>query len=159
MNMNRVIDILKTEKECVERNCNRDCADCDLVLDDKEILQAYTLAIGCIEGNMNEQQPNWIPCSERLPEDSDDVLITYVFDYGKSCPDDIKALLESDEGAYVLFNPKKVWEMPHITIAHYYDGTEDGEPSEWCYDNECYSMPEEVRVIAWMPLPEPYMED
>ena len=106
-----------------------------------------------------QPQPNWIPCSERLPEDSDDVLITYVFDYGKSCPDDIKALLESDEGAYVLFNPKKVWEMPHITIAHYYDGTEDGEPSEWCYDNECYSMPEEVRVIAWMPLPEPYMED
>ena len=64
MNMQRVVDILKTEKECVERAgtgtpnkaCNRECADCDLVLDDKEILQAYTLAIGCIEGCMAESE-------------------------------------------------------------------------------------------------------
>ena len=56
--MQRVVDILKTEKECVERAgtstpnkaCNRACADCDLILNDTEILQAYTLAIGCIEG-------------------------------------------------------------------------------------------------------------
>ena len=58
MTMQRVIDILRTERECVERAgtatpdkaCDRACADCDLVLDDKEILEAYTLAIGFIEG-------------------------------------------------------------------------------------------------------------
>lgn len=58
MNMQRVVDILKTEKECVERAgtatpnkaCNHECSECDLLLDDTEILQAYTLAIGCIEG-------------------------------------------------------------------------------------------------------------
>lgn len=63
MNMQRVIEILRTEKECVERagtatpnrSCNRNCADCDLVLDDTEILQAYTLAIGYIEGCMTTE--------------------------------------------------------------------------------------------------------
>ena len=57
MNISRVIDILKTEKECVERagtgtpnkSCERNCADCDLLLDDEEILQAYTFTIKCME--------------------------------------------------------------------------------------------------------------
>lgn len=57
MNMTEVVDILKTEKECVERQgtmaCpNRDCANCDLLLPTEDVLQAYTLAIGCIEGLM-----------------------------------------------------------------------------------------------------------
>lgn len=58
MNMTRVVDILKTEKECVERQgtlaCpNRDCSICDLLLPTDEVLKAYTLAIGCIEGGIN----------------------------------------------------------------------------------------------------------
>ena len=56
MNMNRVVEILKIEKECVERQdtpkCNRDCENCDLLLPTEEVKQAYTLAIGCIEGIM-----------------------------------------------------------------------------------------------------------
>ena len=57
MNMNRVVEILKNEKECVERQdtpkCNRDCGNCDLLLPTEEVKQAYTLAIGCIEGTQN----------------------------------------------------------------------------------------------------------
>lgn len=57
MTMQRVIDILCTERECVERAgtatpnkaCDRSCADCDLVLDDKEILEAYNMAIKALE--------------------------------------------------------------------------------------------------------------
>lgn len=57
MTVQRVLDILLTEKMCVERAgtsthnraCDRNCADCDLVLDDKEILD--TLAIGIIEAD------------------------------------------------------------------------------------------------------------
>lgn len=57
MTMQRVIDILRTERECVERAgtatsnkaCDRSCADCDLVLDDKEILEAYSMAIKALE--------------------------------------------------------------------------------------------------------------
>ena len=62
MDMQRVVDILKNEKECVKRqsrmpfgqSCNRECGNCDLVLPTDDVLQAYTLAIGCIEGVMNE---------------------------------------------------------------------------------------------------------
>lgn len=57
MNMNRVVEILKIEKECVERQdtpkCNRDCENCDLLLPTEEVKQAYTLAIGCIEGTQS----------------------------------------------------------------------------------------------------------
>lgn len=57
MNMNRVVEILRTEKECVERQdtpkCNRDCGNCDLLLPTEEVKQAYTLAIGCIEGTQS----------------------------------------------------------------------------------------------------------
>lgn len=48
MNMQRVVDILKTEKECVSRQdkpfgeaCDRDCSKCDLVLPTKDVLKAY----------------------------------------------------------------------------------------------------------------------
>ena len=44
-----------TEKECVSRQtvnpCNRDCANCDLVLDANEILEAYDFAIKSIDFN------------------------------------------------------------------------------------------------------------
>lgn len=47
-----VADILRNEKECVERNiagCTRDCANCDLLLPDKDILAAYDAAIALFE--------------------------------------------------------------------------------------------------------------
>lgn len=57
MNIDKVIEILKTEKECVSRNngnnCNRDCKNCDLLLPAEDILKAYILAIGVIEGIKN----------------------------------------------------------------------------------------------------------
>lgn len=45
-------DILRNEKKCVERNiagCTRDCAKCDLLLPDKDILAAYETAIALLE--------------------------------------------------------------------------------------------------------------
>ena len=39
-----IIKVIKTERECVIRNkneCNRDCANCDLVLPDEDIIKAY----------------------------------------------------------------------------------------------------------------------
>ena len=47
-----VADILRNEKACVERNiagCTRDCAKCDLLLPDKDILAAYDTAIALLE--------------------------------------------------------------------------------------------------------------
>lgn len=53
MGINQIIEILEIERECVKRNvrkdCDRDCGNCDLVLEDEEILTAYTLAISILK--------------------------------------------------------------------------------------------------------------
>lgn len=45
----KIIKVLSQERACVARQsgagCNRDCGCCDLVLDDKTVLQAYDAAI------------------------------------------------------------------------------------------------------------------
>lgn len=45
----RTIKVLENEKACVLRNirqeCDRDCGKCDLVLPDKEIINAYNYAL------------------------------------------------------------------------------------------------------------------
>ncbi len=47
MTNERAIEIIQTEKKCVARAniCGRDCANCDLVLPEEEILAAYDMAI------------------------------------------------------------------------------------------------------------------
>lgn len=45
----RTIKVLENEKACVIRNirqeCDRDCGKCDLVLPDREIINAYNYAL------------------------------------------------------------------------------------------------------------------
>lgn len=43
----RAIEILQNEKACVQKAniCGRNCAECDLVLPDTEIIEAYNMAI------------------------------------------------------------------------------------------------------------------
>lgn len=47
MTNERAIEIIQTEKKCVARAniCDRDCANCHLVLPEEEILAAYDMAI------------------------------------------------------------------------------------------------------------------
>ncbi|MBR3739477.1 MAG: hypothetical protein IKN04_03345 [Clostridia bacterium] len=45
MNLERVIELLSIEKECVSRNCDRNCEVCDLSQDRSELLKAYKIAI------------------------------------------------------------------------------------------------------------------
>jgi hypothetical protein len=48
MTEKEAIEVIKTEKKCVLRNmrgCTRDCAHCDLVLPEDDILLAYDMAI------------------------------------------------------------------------------------------------------------------
>lgn len=48
-----IIDILLNEMECVQRasdgECDRDCAQCDLLRNTDQILQAYRIAIKALE--------------------------------------------------------------------------------------------------------------
>ena len=78
-----------------------------------------TLAKTMIESLPPAQPEQWILCSERLPEDNSDILVTYV---------------EKDE--------------KRIAPVNYGCGT-------WfdCFFNKVL---DQVGVLAWMPLPEPY---
>ena len=63
MTIQRIIELLEIEHECILRNshddCDRNCADCDLVQDDEELHEMYTDAIALLK----EQEPKtgvWI---------------------------------------------------------------------------------------------------
>ena len=73
------------------------------------------------------QESHWIPCSERLPEDSQFVLMT------------IRRMGEH-------YNHE-----PFISVGY----ISWNQSAWWCaHDGDCKSH--DVRVDAWMPLPEPW---
>ena len=72
--------------------------------------------------------PQWIPCSERLPEE-----------------DDYKSCIECLDGAVWYFT-----ENGTMGIGYYYESTK-----EWSTTDD---LKTDGKVIAWMPLPEPYAE-
>lgn len=79
-----------------------------------------------------EQEPHWIPCSERLP-DEEDAKILRKFGVKK-------------QSEYVLATVEVKDERMTVTTCTY-----DGE---WDWKMK-HALPD-YRVIAWMPLPEPY---
>jgi len=49
MTKNEVIRILKIERECISRDCDRNCGECDLVQEQETLLDAYNSAIALLE--------------------------------------------------------------------------------------------------------------
>ena len=88
--------------------------------------------ISFLESLPAQPEPRWIPCSERLPEDDDIVLITM---------DDsitVRGAFFEQISNQLGFFKEGVW--------------------HWGYEiGEAY-WPETTHVTAWLPLPEPYKE-
>ena len=82
-------------------------------------------------GNLPSVQPEqrWIPCSERLPEE-----------------EDYKSCIECLDGAVWYFT-----ENGTMGIGYYYESTK-----EWSTTDD---LKTDGKVVAWMPLPEPYREE
>lgn len=53
-----VIDILKIERECISRNCDRNCGYCDLVQEQETLLDAYNSAISLLSTNLEDIDDN-----------------------------------------------------------------------------------------------------
>ena len=103
---------------------NRRVADMDISQDCKMELLGMVTALGYKHEKTAQQ---WIPCSERLPEDYTDVLAWFeYFRYG-----DYNCLYQTyGIGSYSMEYDS--WIINHETGWH------------------------KLRVIAWMPLPEPW---
>ncbi len=88
----------------------------------------------------------WIPCSERLPENTEPVNITWVNRKPASYYADIKDKPYTGTGIY--YNGK--WWWYSVTCQDYLDeyGKSPGD-----------DMDEAIEVLAWMPLPEPYQSN
>ena len=84
-----------------------------------------------IVGNAEERNDVWIPCSEKLPENDDDVLCWYEY----------RIMQGTHEG-----------EMNQKFDIGYYNKYFKRWGGEVSCGRDC-------KVIAWRPLPEPYKED
>ena len=79
MTVERMIELLEIEKECVLRNaigeCNRYCAGCDLLQDDTELHEMYTEALTLLKA----QEPRVMTLDE-LSEKTDVWFESLVYD-------------------------------------------------------------------------------
>ena len=96
------------------------------------------------EGEMYDiEYSPWIPVSERLPDNTDPVNITWVNHDPESYYADIKDKPFTATGHYC--NGR--WWWYSVTCQDYLD-----EYGHWDID----AMDDAIEVIAWMPLPKPY---
>lgn len=60
MTIQRIIELLEIEHECILRNshddCDRNCADCDLVQDDGDLHEMYTDVIALLKEHKSEYE-------------------------------------------------------------------------------------------------------
>ena len=50
------------EKECINRDCNRDCANCDIVQDVEDLNNAYDVAINALEKQIPKKIAKYDVC-------------------------------------------------------------------------------------------------
>lgn len=84
-----------------------------------------------------QPEQRWIPCGERLPEEDVDVLISYRYKEGEG---------DTSHSNIAITSYGQMYFGGHKVGIHHWRA-----PFKYFHNN--------YEVIAWMPLPEPYMEE
>ena len=58
MEKTEIIKYLKIEHECISRDCDRNCGQCDLVQEQETLLDAYNSAISLLSINSEDNDDN-----------------------------------------------------------------------------------------------------
>lgn len=117
-----------------------------------------------------ERKTEWVPCSERLPECEQEVLICTKKKVYVNKKTGMEWHEESvitpalyEDGTMLEVNSKWIWE--DIDYAEWDEEEDCGIIPEGWWENrhfnpdEVYNNPVDRKVIAWMPLPDPYREE
>ena len=87
MTENEAKKYMLIEKECINRDCNRDCANCDIVQDVEDLNNAYDVAINALEKQIPKKviTPPCNTCEKELCDcECKHFAVTYRDDY--RCP-------------------------------------------------------------------------
>ena len=113
-----------------------------IALSDKEVCciedKAYNFCKQIVQEVAEEYNGGWIPCSERLPEESGYYLVTY-HDW-------------SDGNFLPKYDDTYVRRL-HYQISEHFVGWNYPKNVDDRAENDCHK-----EVIAWQPLPEPFKE-
>ena len=104
----------------------------------KNHISAYNKALKIVQEVSEEYNGGWIPCSERLPEESGYYLVTY-HDW-------------SDGNFLPKYDDTYVRRL-HYQISEHFVGWNYPKNVDDRAENDCHK-----EVIAWQPLPEPFKE-
>ena len=84
MKIDRVLELLKIERECVTRQspcneksklCDRNCGECDIAQNDLELIEMYDFVISMIETLSGRSQ--WISVNDDLPKEHDSIFANH----------------------------------------------------------------------------------
>ena len=93
-----------------------------------------------------EKKEKWIPVSERLPEELEEVNITWVNTDPEPYYENIKGV--SQTGSAIYFKGRWYW---YSAVCKDYLAEYGFSPND--------EMDDAIKVIVWMPLPEPYNKE
>ena len=121
----------------------------DMLLIDKAEVQTELMCLP-------SAQPQWTPCSERLPELTEH---THCIEHDIYKNDDTVVRDEYASSAVLCTMANGKIEIG--SIVHFIDTSESGEVlcDEYDYDDLIHKFISIDNVLAWMPLPEPYREE
>ena len=92
MSKKRAIEILQIEKTCVGSECDRNCSECHLVMEEQDIIQAIDIAIEVL----SEKQQTDL---ERLTEALDEFEVEHIEHHNGILFRDCKVYFNAD-GSY-----------------------------------------------------------